>query len=141
MTDRSHASGRARRRDPRGPGQRADSPAAEQDPPGLEVTELVRRATDAVGDAAGPSVAVRGTLRRSGLGTHRLVLDADDGTTWALLLPVGWSVEAHPGARVTVSGDVPDDVPGDVPDDVPGDVPATSALGPVLRVRSLSARG
>ncbi|KRB43830.1 DUF5818 domain-containing protein [Terrabacter sp. Soil810] len=55
-----------------------------------------------------------------------LVLDADDGTTWELLLPPGWALEAEPGARVTVSGDAATDVA------------TTSTVGPVLRVRSLS---
>ncbi|MBC9822454.1 hypothetical protein H9I49_14250 [Terrabacter sp. MAHUQ-38] len=55
-----------------------------------------------------------------------LVLDDDDGTTWELLFPAGWSVETEPGARVTVAGDPAPDVA------------TTSGAGPVLRVRSLS---
>jgi hypothetical protein len=154
MADRSDASGRARRRDPRGPGPRGSDPiAAQPDPPGDEVAELARRATEAVRDASGPAVAVSGTLRRSGLETRPLVLDGDDGTAWKLLLPPGWSVEAHPGARVTVRGDVSDDVPGEGsgegPEegsgegsgDVTAEVSATSAPRRVLRVRSLSTRG
>ncbi|MFC7595475.1 hypothetical protein ACFQU3_09185 [Terrabacter sp. GCM10028922] len=66
-----------------------------------------------------------------------LVLDADDGTTWELLFPAGWSVDAEPGARVTVAGDPAADVTGDVTGDVTTDVTA-SMVGPVLRVRSLS---
>lgn len=54
------------------------------------------------------------------------MLEADDGTTWELLFPVGWSVEAEPGARVTVAGDPATDVA------------TTSMVGPALRVRSLS---
>ena len=54
------------------------------------------------------------------------MLDADDGTTWELLLPPGWVLEAEPGARVTVGGDAATDVA------------TTSTVGPVLRVRSLS---
>jgi hypothetical protein len=70
---------------------------------------------------------VRGTLRRAEVERHPLVLDADDGTTWELLLPAGWALEAEPGARVTVSGDPADDVA------------TVSMVGPVLRVRALSA--
>jgi hypothetical protein len=54
-----------------------------------------------------------------------LVLDADDGTTWELMFPPGWAVEAEPGARVTVSGEA-------------ASVATISMVGPVLRVRTLS---
>jgi hypothetical protein len=76
-----------------------------------------------------PSVVVRGTLRRVELEMQPLVLDADDGTTWELLLPPGWVLEAEPGARVTVRGDAPTDIA------------TVSMVGPVLRVRSLSRDG
>ena len=80
-------------------------------------------------EAPVPSVVVTGTLRGSELETGPLVLDADDGTTWELILPPGWSVDSQPRARVTIAGDAPNDV-------------ATAAmLGPTVRVRSLSPRG
>ncbi|MGO4596659.1 hypothetical protein [Terrabacter sp. 2RAF25] len=72
---------------------------------------------------------MRGTLRRAEVEMHPLVLDSDDGTTWELLLPAGWALEAEPGARVTVSGDPATDVL------------TSSMVGPVLRVRSLSTEG
>jgi hypothetical protein len=56
-----------------------------------------------------------------------LVLVADDGTTWELLFPPGWQVEVEEGARVTVHGDRATDIA------------TTTMVGPVLRVRSLSA--
>ncbi|KJK12119.1 hypothetical protein UB45_10020 [Terrabacter sp. 28] len=73
------------------------------------------------------TVVARGTLRRADVEMRPLVLDADDGTTWELLLPEGWALDAEPGARVTVSGDRATDIV------------TTSMVGPVLRVRSLSA--
>ena len=60
---------------------------------------------DAAASRPAATVVVRGTLRRAEVEMQPLVLDADDGTTWELLLPAGWAVEAEPGARVTVSGD------------------------------------
>lgn len=75
------------------------------------------------------TVAVRGTLRRAEE-TQALVLDADDGSSWELLLPAGWVLEAEPGVRVTVRGDVEGDVEGDTA--------AGAGGGAVLRVRSLS---
>lgn len=81
------------------------------------------------GSTPGPAstIVVRGTLRRAEVEMHPIVLDADDGTTWELLLPAGWALEGEPGVRVTVSGDPATDVA------------TTSMVGPVLRVRSLSA--
>ncbi len=70
---------------------------------------------------------MRGTVRRAEVGTRPLVLVADDGTTWELLLPSSWQVEADEGARVTVTGERADDVR------------TTAMVGPVLRVRSLAA--
>ena len=81
---------------------------------------------DAAGSRPAATVVVRGTLRRAEVEMQPLVLDADDGTTWELLLPAGWVLEAEPGARVTVSGDHATDIV------------TTSMVGPVLRVRSLS---
>jgi hypothetical protein len=71
-------------------------------------------------------VVARGTLRRVEVEMQPLVLDADDGTTWELLLPAGWALDAEPGARVTVTGDAVTDMA------------TTSMVGPLLRVRSLS---
>ncbi|MGO4361440.1 DUF5818 domain-containing protein [Terrabacter sp. RAF57] len=69
---------------------------------------------------------MRGTLRRVEVEMRPLVLDADDGTTWELMLPPGWAIDAEPGTRVTVSGDAATDFA------------TVSMVGPVLRVRSLS---
>jgi hypothetical protein len=78
------------------------------------------------GRSALPAVQVRGIVRRAEVETQPLVLDADDGTTWELLFPPGWSVDAEPGARVSVAGDPAPEVV------------TTTMVGPVLRVRSLS---
>ena len=78
------------------------------------------------GRSATPTVEVRGSLRRVEVETNPLVLDADDGTTWELLFPPGWSVDAEAGARVSIAGDPAPDVV------------TTTMVGPVLRVRSLS---
>jgi hypothetical protein len=82
---------------------------------------------DAAMSRPASTIVVRGVLRRAEVEMRPLVLDAEDGTTWELLLPAGWAVEAEPGSRVTVSGDPATDVV------------TTSMVGPVLRVRSLSA--
>ncbi len=71
-------------------------------------------------------MVARGTLRRVEVEMQPLVLDADDGTTWELMLPAGWVLDAEPGARVTVTGDAVTDMA------------TTSMVGPLLRVRSLS---
>ena len=92
----------------------------------MGVPEELRRLTRGT-SRPGPTVVVRGTVRRAEVEMRPLVLDADDGTTWELLLPEGWALDAEPGARVTVSGDRATDVA------------TTSMVGPVLRVRSLSA--
>jgi len=79
--------------------------------------------------AAGPrraaDVVVTGTLSRSDVETHPLVLTDERGEVWELVLPAGWSVDASPGARVTVRGDV-------------SDQESSTQVGPRLRVRSLS---
>ncbi|MEW1954447.1 hypothetical protein [Terrabacter sp. NPDC080008] len=104
------------------PGGGRGGGAAPSGPDGLE--RLRRAALSA--QRAPVTVVARGTLRRGDTGAQPLFLDADDGTTWELLLPPGWSVDAEPGARVTVSGD-------------PADEAGTgSAMSAVLRVRSLS---
>ena len=86
----------------------------------------LRRLTRGTDAHKSPTVVARGTLRRVEVERNPLVLDADDGTTWELLLPAGWALDAEPGARVTVSGDEATDVA------------TTSMVGSVLRVRSLS---
>ena len=101
------------------------SPGTQQNPPD-PASGPSRGFTGGTTGAPTPSVVVRGTLRRIELESRPLVLDADDGTTWELLLPPGWVLEAEPGARVTVSGDAATDVA------------TTSMVGSVLRVRSLS---
>jgi hypothetical protein len=67
------------------------------------------------GDAAAQaSVTVAGTLRREDEGTTpsrgaaapSVLLVAEDGPTYVLELPPGWSIDAEAGARVVVSGDV-----------------------------------
>ena len=70
---------------------------------------------------------MRGTLQRAEVVLRPLVLFADDGTTWELLFPPSWQVEVEEGARVTVHGDRATDVM------------TTTMVGPVLRVRTLSA--
>jgi hypothetical protein len=91
------------------------------------VPEELRRLGRASESRKASTVVARGTLRRADVEMRPLVLDADDGTTWELLLPEGWALDAEPGARVTVSGDRATDIV------------TTSMVGPVLRVRSLSA--
>jgi hypothetical protein len=90
------------------------------------VPEELRRAARAATSRPAATVVIRGTLRRVEVEMQPLVLDADDGTTWELLFPPGWVLDAEPGARVTVSGDEATDVA------------TVSMVGPVLRVRSLS---
>ncbi len=59
-------------------------------------------------------MTVAGTLRRSdgggasspGAATASVLLVAEDGRTYALELPPGWSVDAEAGARVVVSGEL-----------------------------------
>lgn len=91
---------------------------------GAEVEE-VRRAMLARSAPAPATVSVRGTLRRAEE-TQALVLDADDGSSWELLLPAGWALAAERDVRVTVRGDVE------------GDAAFGAGGVPVLRVRSLS---
>jgi hypothetical protein len=94
--------------------------------PSIGVPEELRRLTKASEPRKASTVVARGTLRRADVEMRPLVLDADDGTTWELLLPAGWALDAEPGARVTVSGDEA------------SDVVTTSMVGAVLRVRPLS---
>jgi hypothetical protein len=71
-------------------------------------------------------VVVTGTLQRAEVESMPLVLVTDDGLQWELVLPPGWTVEAQPGARVTITGQRADDFA------------TTTQVGPRLRVRSLS---
>jgi hypothetical protein len=80
---------------------------------------------DAAGQRPPAEVVVTGTLSRADVETHPLVLTDERGEVWELVLPAGWSLDASPGARVTVSGDV-------------DDAESSTQVGPRLRVRSLS---
>ena len=142
MTRRDHGSGRGSSRPPsgqgsgkssgqgsgqgRGPGQ-GHRPGPQRD----VVGELREQAEQAIrrerSTRSAPEVVVRGTLQRAEVETRPLVLAADDGTTWELLFPPSWQVEIEEGARVTVHGDRATDVM------------TTTMVGPVLRVRTLSA--
>jgi hypothetical protein len=125
---------------PPGPRDAADSAAPEGSSPDSADPASLARALGGKARPA-PTTVVRGTLRRVEVEPQPLVLDADDGTTWELLFPAGWSVDAEPGARVTVAGDPAADVTGDVTGHVAADVTAdvtASMVGPALRVRSLS---
>ncbi len=117
-----------------GPGSRRDLSAGASGPGRGRSPEGLGRFpglfSDAVSKAGSqrprPTVVVRGTLRRAEIEMQPLVLDADDGTTWELMFPPGWAVDAEPGARVTVSGEHA------------VDVATISMVGPVLEVRTLS---
>ena len=91
-----------------------------------ELREHLRRAVEA---AAGPrrraDIVVTGTLSRADVESHPLVLTDERGEKWELIVPAGWSIDASPGARVTVRGDVIDEE-------------SATQVGPRLRVRSLS---
>ena len=143
MTRRDHGSGRGSSRPPSGQGSgkgsgqgsgtgsrarvRVTVPGPQRD----VVGELREQAEQAIrrerATRSAPEVVVRGTLQRAEVETRPLVLAADDGTTWELLFPPSWQVEVEEGARVTVHGDRATDVM------------TTTMVGPVLRVRTLSA--
>jgi hypothetical protein len=142
MTRRDEGSGRGSSRPPSGKGTRpgpgqgsgqgsgqgpGQGPGRERDLAG-ELREQAERAfrREQAGRSA-PELVVRGILQRAQVEMRPLVLVADDGTTWELLFPPGWQVEVEEGARVTVRGDRATDVA------------TTTMVGPVLRVRSLSA--
>ena len=120
MTRRDKASGRGSSRPPSGQGPQRDV-----------VGELRDRAEQAIrrerSSRSAPEIVVRGILQRAEVELRPLVLAADDGTTWELLFPPSWQVEVEEGARVTVHGDRATDVM------------TTTMVGPVLRVRTLSA--
>ena len=112
-----------------GPGNGRGLPAPRSGGNRLGAEELREHLRRAVEKAAGPrraaDVVVTGTLSRSDVETHPLVLTDERGEVWELVLPAGWSVDASPGARVTVRGDV-------------SDQESSTQVGPRLRVRSLS---
>lgn len=124
MTRRDTGSGRGSSRPPSGQGPARGAP---RDVVG-ELREQAERAIRREREArSAPEVVVRGTLQRVEVELRPLVLVADDGTTWELLFPPSWQVEVEEGARVTVHGDRATDVM------------TTTMVGPVLRVRTLSA--
>ena len=73
-----------------------------------------RPATTSGDGGAQASVTVAGTLRPQdpgkassrGAAAASVLLVAEDGHTYSLELPPGWSVDAEAGARVVVSGDL-----------------------------------
>jgi hypothetical protein len=67
-----------------------------------------------------------GILRRLEIEGGAIVLDADDGTTYELAFPAGWSVEPEPGARVRIRGRLATDVV------------TTTMVGPVIEVASIA---
>ncbi|WP_323097623.1 DUF5818 domain-containing protein [Intrasporangium sp. YIM S08009] len=78
-------------------------------------SDLAARSSTPSGDAAArASVTVAGTLRQAdagdsfpaGAAAASVLLVAEDGRTYALELPPGWSVDAEAGARVVVSGEL-----------------------------------
>jgi hypothetical protein len=112
-----------------GPGHGRGLPAPRSDSDPLGAEELRKHLRRAVEAAAGPrrpaDIVVTGTLSRADVETHPLVLTDERGEKWELLVPAGWSLDASPGARVTVSGDVIDEE-------------SSTQIGRRLHVRSLS---
>ena len=112
-----------------GPGNGRGLPAPRSGGDRLGAEDLREHLRRAVEHAAGPrrpaDFVVTGTLSRADVETHPLVLTDERGQVWELALPAGWSLDASPGARVTVRGDVIDEE-------------ASTQVGPRLRVRSLS---
>ncbi|HKX67471.1 MAG TPA: hypothetical protein VJN29_09625 [Intrasporangium sp.] len=112
-----------------GPGHGRGLPAPRSDGDRLGSEELREHLRRAVESAAGPrrpvDVLVTGTLSRAEVETHPLVLTDERGSAWELVLPAAWSLDASPGVRVTVRGDVIDEE-------------SATQVGPRLRVRSLS---
>lgn len=110
-----------------GSGRRRGLPAPRSEGLGAEgLREHVRRSIEqSAGQSRPAEVVVTGILSRAEVETHPLVLTGDGGDVWELVLPPGWSVDAAPGARVTVRGD-------------PVEEASTTQVGSRLRVRSLS---
>ena len=119
----------AQRKKRGGPGHGRGLPAPRSDGDRLgaeELREHLRRAVEATAGPRRPAdIVVTGTLSRAEVETHPLVLIDERGQVWELVLPAGWSLDASPGARVTVRGDVVDEG-------------SSTQAGPRLRVRSLS---
>ncbi|EWT07613.1 hypothetical protein N864_03235 [Intrasporangium chromatireducens Q5-1] len=88
--------------------------------------ERLRRLTRTSATRPAPETEVSGILRRLEIEGGPLVLDGLDGTTYELLFPPGWTVEAEPGSRVTVRGRLEPDTK------------TTTMAGPVLRVSALA---
>jgi hypothetical protein len=98
-----------------------------RDLPGLRSElERLRRLARQRASARGPETEVSGILRRLDIEGRALVLDADDGTTYELAFPPGWTVEPEAGARVRVRGHLAPDVV------------TTTMVGPVLEVTSIA---
>ena len=112
-----------------GPGNGRGLPAPRSDGDRLGAEELREHLRRAVEAAAGPrrpaDIVVTGTLSRADVETHPLVITDERGQVWELLLPAGWSLDASPGARVTVRGNVVDQQ-------------SSTQSGPRLHVLSLS---
>ena len=76
-----------------------------------------RPSTPSGDEPARASVTLAGTLRPEDAGeassrggaASSVLLVAEDGRTCVLELPPGWSVDAEPGARVVVSGELTDE--------------------------------
>jgi hypothetical protein len=87
-------------------------------------------------------------MRTIGGDTRHVVLDGDDGLTYALVLPPGWSIASEPGARVLVTGEMADAADasgGSGGSDASEGADASDAAdvsrpadGPTLRVRRIS---
>jgi hypothetical protein len=98
-----------------------------RDLPGLRSElERLRRLAHQRGSAPGPETELSGILRRLEIEGGAIVLDADDGTTYELAVPPGWSVEPEPGARVRIRGRLATDVV------------TTTMVGPVIEVASIA---
>jgi hypothetical protein len=102
-------------------------PRPGRDLPGLRSElERLRRLARQRASTQAPETALSGILRRLEIEGGALVLDADDGTTYELAFPPGWTVEPEPGARVRFRGRLATDVF------------TTTMVGPVLEVTSIA---
>jgi hypothetical protein len=94
-------------------------------PDEVDEVEALRRLTRPTTDKPRARVTVRGVVHRVEVEARPWVLDADDGTTYELVLAAGAPVP-RAGARVVVVGQAETGLA------------TTSQVGPVLRVDSLS---
>lgn len=102
-------------------------PRPGRDLPGLRSElERLRRLARQRGTQRGPETELSGILRRLQIEGGAIVLDADDGTTYELAFPPGWSVEPEAGARVRIRGRLATDVV------------TTTMVGPVIEVASIA---